>query len=60
MEGLIASVQDLAAYLYAYDGIVAFTQPKRLQRLFDFLTDLFVQVSLQTNVRNIVRMDLWP
>ena len=30
--------QDLAAYFYADDGLVASTQPERIQRAFDVLT----------------------
>ena len=41
LEGLGMSIKDLAAYLYADDGLVASTQPKRMLRVFDVLAGLF-------------------
>ena len=42
-------IQDLVAHFYANDGIFASTQPKRLQRAFGVLADLFNRVGLQVN-----------
>ena len=50
------SIQELVAYLYARNGLVVLTQPERLQRSFEILADLFDQVVLQTNMRNMVRL----
>ena len=46
MEGIGMSIWDLAAYFYAGDGIVASTQPERLQSSFDVLAGLFDRVGL--------------
>ena len=45
------TIIDLAAYFYANDGLVASTQPERLQRAFDVLTSLFNQVGLRKTRR---------
>ena len=55
-EGLGALVQDLVAYFYVDNVLVALPQPKRLYRLFDILTNFFNQVSLQTKVSKMVSM----
>ena len=60
IEGLGLSIQDLAAYFYADDGLVASTQPERLQREFDVLTGLFDQVGLRTNTRKTVIIACQP
>ena len=41
MGGLGMIIIDLMAYLYATNGLVESTQPKRIQRVFDVLTSLF-------------------
>ena len=46
MGVLCLTIIDLAAYLYADNGLVASTQPERLQRVFDVLTGFFDQVGL--------------
>ena len=46
----------LVDYLYAGDGLVALTQPERLQRAFGVLTGLFNRVGLQTNTEKTVGM----
>ena len=52
--GLGLPIVDLAAYFYSENGLVASTQPERLQRVFDFLVGLFDRVSLRTNTAKIV------
>ena len=54
--GLGLNIIDLAAYLYAKNGLVASTQPKRLQRKFDVLTGLFYRFRLRKNTANMVGM----
>ena len=46
-EGLGLSIQDLEAYLYARDRLVASIHPKRLQRVFDILSGFFYQDGLR-------------
>ena len=60
VEGLSALVQYLAAYFYMYGRLVAFTQPERLQKAFNFLTHIFNQVGLWTNTQNMVSMSCHP
>ena len=55
-EGLGLSIQDLTAYLYAYNGLIASTQTERLQRVFDVFASLFDRVGLQTNEWKTVSM----
>ena len=55
-EGLGLLIQDLAEYFYANDGIIASTQPERLQRLFGILTGLFNRVGLKKNTQKTVSM----
>ena len=43
-------------YFYADDGLIASTQPERLKRAFEILTELFDRVSLWKNERKMVRM----
>ena len=45
---------DLATYFYAYNGLVASTQPERLQREFDVFAGPFDIVGLCTNIANTV------
>ena len=52
-----ALVQDLAAYFYANNRIVMSTEPERLQREFNIITDLFSQVVPRMNKRRPVIMD---
>ena len=59
-EGLGMLIQDLAAYLYANDGLIASTHLERLQRAFDVLAVLFERVSLRTNTRKTVNMACQP
>ena len=40
-EGLGDTIQELAAFLYAYDRLVVLPHPERLQMVFNVLTDLF-------------------
>ena len=47
--GLGIAIIDLVAYFYANCGLVASTQPERLQRAFDVLTGLFDRFVLRTN-----------
>ena len=54
MGGLGLTIIDLAAYFYADNGVVASSQPERLQRAFDVLTGLFDWVSLRTNKERTV------
>ena len=50
----------LAAYFYADDGLVASTQPKRLQKVFGVLTGIFNRVILQKNTENTASMVYEP
>ena len=54
--GLGMTIIDMAAYFYAEDGLVAPTQPERLNREFDVLTSLFYRVGLRTNTSKTVDM----
>ena len=54
--GLGLTIINLAAYFYANYGLVASTQPERLQRVFGILTGLFDWVGLQTNTSKTVGM----
>ena len=49
-----------AAFFYAVDGVVAYTDPGCLQSVFDLLTGLFDQVGMRTNARNTVGMVCRP
>ena len=60
MEGLGLSIRYLLVYFYAGDGLVASTQPERLQGVFDVFTGLFRQVGFRTNTSNTVSMALQP
>ena len=57
MFGLDISIQDLAEYFYAGDGLVASTQLERLHRASGVFTGLFDRVSLRMNTRKTVSMD---
>ena len=52
-EGLGLSIRYLAMYFYSDDGLVASTQPKRLQRSFGVLIDLFERVELSKNTQKM-------
>ena len=54
------SIQDLVAYFYAHDGLVALTKPERLQREFEVLIGLFDWVVLSPNTKKMVRMACQP
>ena len=53
-------IQDLLAYFYADNGIVASTQSERLQRVFNVLADLFVRFVLQKNTWNTEIIEFHP
>ena len=53
-------IRDLLAYFYANDGMFASTQPKRLQRAFGVLADLFNRVGFRTNTWRMVSMGCHP
>ena len=55
-EGLRKTVQDLPVYFYTENGIIASPRPKRVQRLFGVLVDLFKYFSLHMNMRKTVSM----
>ena len=57
VEGLGILIHDLAAHVYADDGIVAATQLERLQRAFDILAELFDWFGLHKNTRKMVSME---
>ena len=59
-EGLGMLIEDLAKYFYASDGLVASTQPERLQRAFGVLTDFLDRVGLHTNTQKMARMACQP
>ena len=59
-EGLVTLIQDLAAYIYAYYGLVMSDQLERLLRAFYVLTCLFFRFFLQTNTHNMMRMAYQP
>ena len=58
--GLGLTIIKLTAYLYADDDLVASTQPERLQRSFDFLTNLFDRFGMRTNKMKTVGMVCQP
>ena len=60
MELLGLLIQDLEVYFYSNDGLVASTQPERLQSLFNVLTCLFDRVFLITNMQKAVIMAFQP
>ena len=53
-------VRHQAALFYAYDGMVASSDPRWLQGAFNALVGLFYRVSLQKNVGKIVGMVCHP
>ena len=55
-EGLGALVKDIAAYFYAENRLVTWTQPEILQRAFEVLTDLLNQVGLRKNTHETMSM----
>ena len=59
-EGIGVSVQDLAAYFYAYKGLVVLNIPERLQRLFNIITDLFGRIGLRNNLQKTVGIKCHP
>ena len=54
------SIQDLAAYFYANNGLDALTQTERLNRVFDALMGLFDRVSVRKNTQKMVSMACQP
>ena len=54
------TVQRMASFFYAGDGLLALTQPEWLQWVFDVLMDLFERVGLKTNVQKMIRMEFQP
>ena len=54
MGGLGLTIIKLVAYFYTDEGLVALTQPERLQRAVDVLTGLFDRVGLRTNTEKTV------
>ena len=56
--GLI--IIDLVVYFCAKVGLVALTQPERLQRAFDVLTSLFYCVGLRSNTGKTTSMVYQP
>ena len=55
-EGIRETIHELAAYFYAYDGLVTLPWTEQLQRAFNFLTDILNRVGIHMNVRKTVRM----
>ena len=53
-------MQDLAAYLYADDGLFALSQLERLHQAFGVLTGLLDRFILRKNTRKMVIMDCQP
>ena len=49
-------VQDLAMYLYTDEGLVVLPWTYMFQSLFDVLTEIFVHIGLQMDVRKTVSM----
>ena len=60
MEGLVISIQELASYFYASNGLFALTHPERLQRTVYVLVGLFNRFGLRTNARKMVSMAFQP
>ena len=56
VEGVRETIQELAEFLYADGGLFALPHKERLQRAFNFLTDLFERVDNCTNMRKTVIM----
>ena len=56
VEGVRETIQELAEFLYADGGLFALPHKERLQRAFNFLTDLFERVDNRTNMRKTVIM----
>ena len=52
------TIIDLAAYFYAYNGLVTSTQLERLHRVFDIPTGLFGWVGIRMNMAKTVGMVL--
>ena len=55
-EVLSMLVQDLAMYLYTDEGLVVLPWTYMFQSLFDVLTEIFVHIGLQMDVRKTVSM----
>ena len=53
---LVLTIIELAAYLYADDGLIALTQPEKPQREFDVLTGFFDRVGLRKNTEKTASM----
>ena len=59
-EGLGDMIQELADLFYYDNGLVASPRTESFHREFNVLTDLFDQVSIQTNVKNTLSMAYRP
>ena len=55
-DGFGWSIQCLAVFFYADEGLLPSSRPTCLQEVLDFLTGLFDRVSIHTNVRKTVGM----
>ena len=60
MEGFGRAVQKLSALFYVECGLLASPRPSRLQESLETPTGLFVQVSLRTNVAQMVGIVCQP
>ena len=56
LEVLDLSIGEFVAHFYADNGLVASTQPERLQRKFNLLTGLFNRVVLRMNMMKTFSM----
>ena len=56
IEVFVWDLQQLVAYFYANNGLLALMQETRLQRAFETLTDLFDPVGLRTDVAKMVKI----
>ena len=59
-EGLGISIRDLASYFCSENGLVASTQPERLQQVLDVLAGIFEWFGLKMNTRKMVSMAFQP
>ena len=57
MEVLGLLIWNFLEYFYTDDGLVASTQPERMQRAFGVLAGLFDRVGLRMNMWKMVSMD---
>ena len=56
IDGLNLSIQDLVAYFYSDNGLIASTQPERTHQALNILTGLFDKVGLRTNTEKMMSM----